>query len=187
MLLLILGSLSFLLFFVYDINSVKKNNRLFHHFFWLGCSVILIATICLFIGDFSVEKIMSFRGVFFSILGIIAFVLLIYTLFFALPFDKTYVDAHSVPKVCDVKIYALCRHPGVIWFFLFYLFAAIALKSINILWAAIIWSFLNVLYVTYQDKVTFVINFANYDEYKKTTPFLIPNKGSIKRCFDTWK
>ena len=47
--------------------------------------------------------------------------LLIYALFFALPFQETYVVQNVGNKVCAQGMYALCRHPGVLWFTGFYL------------------------------------------------------------------
>ena len=46
-----------------------------------------------------------------------AFAALIYTLFFALPFDETYAKQNNGRYVCDRGVYALCRHPGILCFF----------------------------------------------------------------------
>ena len=42
-------------------------------------------------------------------------VLLVYTLFFALPFHDTYIHGTTAPSLCRSGVYALCRHPGVLW------------------------------------------------------------------------
>ena len=46
---------------------------------------------------------------------------------------------------------------------------------------------LNILYVLFQDLYIFPRTFSNYAEYKKSTPFLIPSRGSILRCRDSWR
>ncbi len=51
--------------------------------------------------------------------------LLVYTLFFALPFEKTYTRLEENPPVYTEGVYSLCRHPGVVWFFFLYLFLAL--------------------------------------------------------------
>jgi protein-S-isoprenylcysteine O-methyltransferase Ste14 len=123
----------------------------------------------------------------FGVFTALFFSLLIYTLFFALPFKNTYIETEGSPKVCQSGVYALCRHPGVLWFIGFYAFFGITLQLPLLLIAAVIFSLLNVFYVIFQDNWTFMKIFVNYAEYKKVTPFLIPNNKSIKRCLQTLK
>ena len=42
--------------------------------------------------------------------------LLIYTLFFALPFEETYCEENRLRAAYTEGVYGLCRHPGVLWF-----------------------------------------------------------------------
>ncbi len=42
--------------------------------------------------------------------------LLIYTLFFALPFEETYCEENKLRAAYTEGVYGLCRHPGVLWF-----------------------------------------------------------------------
>ena len=42
--------------------------------------------------------------------------------------------------------------------------------------------FWNYLYIIFQDLWTFPQTFFNYKEYQKNTPFLIPNRDSIRVC-----
>ena len=111
---------------------------------------------------------------------------LIYTLFFALPFEETYVaqDAH---KTYDKKMYALCRHPGVLWFAGFYICLWLAFGTKPLLVMAIWFSLLNFCYIVLQDDYTFPRIFSDYEDYKKRVPFLLPNGKSLKRCIDTFK
>jgi len=79
----------------------------------------------------------------------------------------------------------LCRHPGVLWFMGFYFFLWLTLKIPLLLLAGIIFSCFNLMYVIFQDRWTFTRVFEDYNDYKKLTPFIIPNFKSIKRCLQT--
>ena len=45
--------------------------------------------------------------------------------------------------------------------------------------------FWNYLYIIFQDLWTFPRTFFNYKEYQQSTPFLIPNRKSIRVCLRT--
>jgi len=113
--------------------------------------------------------------------------MLIYSLFGALPFSNTYLNGAARRKVYDRGIYALCRHPGVLWFTLFYLSYWMIFSSSVLLWAGISFSLGNLLYAILQDLFFFPQIFANYNEYKESTPFLIPTRSSIRRAASTIK
>ena len=117
--------------------------------------------------------------------GAVSFGLTVYSLFFALPFTETYVHIPGKTVVCDRGMYALCRHPGVLWFCFGYLFLALAWGT-GLIWGmAIVYSLLNVGYVILQDRWTFPRTFDDYEGYRKRVPFLIPTAGSLKRAWDT--
>ena len=111
--------------------------------------------------------------------------LLIYTLFFALPFQETYVDQTAGAKTYDKGMYALCRHPGVLWFTGFYCCLWLALGGAALFWLAFWYSLFNVGYVLVQDYYTFPRIFADYSRYKRQVPFLLPNVKSLKNCILT--
>lgn len=179
------GFVAFLLFFIYDINSIIFKNKLLYGCFFVGSFLIIVATVGIVITYRDLIKIDVFRITIFGILAAFFFLLMIYTLFFALPFKDTYIETEASLKVYQSGVYALCRHPGVLWFMGFYIFLGLALKIPLLLTAAVIFSLLNILYVIFQDRWTFMKIFDDYDEYKKDTPFLIPNLKSIKRCIQT--
>ena len=114
--------------------------------------------------------------------GVFFLYLLIYTLFFALPFDETYVKESRYRKAYTEGVYALCRHPGVLWFAGMYLFAALLWKSLEGLIFFVVMVILNIFYVIFQDYYSFPKTFSNYREYQRSTPFLIPNRKSIQQC-----
>ncbi|MBQ3568755.1 MAG: hypothetical protein IJA25_07480 [Anaerotignum sp.] len=186
----IFGTIAFILFMVYDLEQAGAVSHRFHKmtkFFFTIASVILAAaTVSLLWKSNIFVTVWTGKTVFLLVLAVLFFVLLIYTLFFALPFEETYVaqDAH---KTYDKKMYALCRHPGVLWFAGFYICLWLAFGTKPLLAMAIWFSFLNFCYVVLQDHYTFPRIFSDYGDYKKRVPFLIPNGKSLKRCMDTFK
>ena len=101
--------------FLYDINSLKWNNRFFSLFFWGGD----VSFMCITRMEFIRRSFFSSTGLPLRILcgagAYSVFDPVIYTLFFALPFDETYVKENQGRKVYTAGMYALCRHPGVLW------------------------------------------------------------------------
>ena len=112
---------------------------------------------------------------------------MLYALFIALPFQKTYMEIEKDNKVIDKGMYALCRHPGVLWFFFFYLFLWLASGKMIIMWAGIIWTIMDIIHVYVQERWLFPKNLRGYDQYQKRVPFLIPNARSIKQFILTIK
>lgn len=187
---ILLGTISFILYVLYDLEQVGFIPHRFHKFtksFFTAGSLFLVAATVLLLGKMEVFS-MHWNGkmMLFLLLAVMFLTLLIYTLFFALPFEETYVsqDAH---KTYDKKMYALCRHPGVLWFADFYFCLWLALGGMPLLVMAVWFSFLNFCYVVLQDFYTFPQVFSDYEDYKKRVPFLIPNRKSLKRCFETFK
>ena len=179
------GSVAFLLYFLYDINSVKWNKKLLHYSFFLGTILLTVTTLGVVLQNTKhIENIEGSSIVLLSIAAIF-FVLLIYTLFFALPFGSTYQNESEKRMAYMEGVYALCRHPGVLWFIGFYLFLGAGFRSQEVFIYGIVVSVWNVLYVIFQDRYSFQRTFTNYKEYQKKVPFLIPTKESIKTCFNT--
>lgn len=176
-----LGVLGFLCYFLYDVNSVGRIAGWMNRLFMIGTILIGAATSVLFWKRRSVlfqtpmDLLWMAGGVFFLYL-------LIYTLFFALPFDETYVKESRYRKAYTEGVYALCRHPGVLWFAGMYLFAALLWKSLEGLIFFVVMVILNIFYVIFQDYYSFPKTFSNYREYQRSTPFLIPNRKSIQQC-----
>lgn len=185
MIYIILGVSAFLLFIIYDINSIILKNKLLNCCFLVGFLFLILATIGIIITSWDLITINFVNIVIFGTIAEIFFFLLIYTLFFALPFKNTYIETENPPKVCQSGVYALCRHPGVLWFVGFYIFLGLAVTIPLLLIAAAIFSIFNILYVLFQDNWTFINCFEDYDIYKIETPFLLPSKKSIKRCLET--
>lgn len=185
MLYLLVGVLAFALFFVYDINSVVFQNKLLSGCFILGVILLGGSTLGIVVSSRALIQINAFDLILYGSLAVICFFLLIYTLFFALPFQETYLEQREAPKIYKAGMYALCRHPGVLWFIGFYLFLGLLFKLPLLTAAAIVYSLFNLFYVIFQDSWTFMKLFSDYALYKKETPFLLPSLESIKRCIQT--
>ncbi len=187
MIYLFIGFLAFLLFLLYDINSIIFRNKLLKSCFFLGIVLLAAATAGIVISCVNEMRIDLLRTTLFGFPAIIFFIFLIYTLFFAIPFQSTYIETDHAGKVCRTGVYALCRHPGVLWFAGFYITLGFALNIPLLKAAAAVFSLLNVIYIIIQDRWTFVKSFEDYEQYRTETPFLIPNYNSIKRCIKTLK
>lgn len=162
---------AYICYFIYDYNSIKWQNKFLKPLFTLASAMILLVTVY--------ELIMNFAGI--SVLSIIMMAaavvfmaLLVYTLFFALPFDATYVKDSAKREAYTGGVYSICRHPGVLWLAGLYLCLMFVVSGpvSRIVFLLIIVG--DILYVIYQDVYIFPRTFTNYGEYKKTTPFLIP-------------
>lgn len=177
------GVLGFIFYFIYDVNSVCWKNKWLQKFFLCGTCLISLSTISIFLEQ---AKFLQFGTdtIIWGIAAAVFFLLLIYTLFFAIPFKETYMTEQSERKAYTEGIYALCRHPGVLWFAGFY--ASLACITGGNMWVlTIVLTGLNFLYILFQDIWTFPRIFSNYEEYQKSTPFLLPDRKSIRYCIKT--
>lgn len=185
MLWLVCGIAAFLLFLLYDIAGITKRFRVFRVGFFAGCILLILSTGGLVVQEWAVAALHPLRML-WCIPALLCLLLLMYTLFFALPFSNTYTDNEpGHPVLCRSGVYALCRHPGVLWLSGFYLFLWLALGSGRLLAAFILYTLLDIGYVVFQDRITFTRLFDEYADYRKTTPFLLPTPASIRDCFAT--
>lgn len=187
MITMILESIGFLLYFAYDINSISKKYKILQKGFLIGTIFVAIASIRMLIDGWKMIDWRTWITYLGFLSGIFMFGLLIYTLFFALPFESTYVEESKERMAYTEGMYAICRHPGVLWYAGMYLCMMGILKTKEAFVQGIVFILWNIAYILLQDIFTFPKTFTNYAEYKKTTPFLIPNKKSIIRCVKTRK
>ena len=181
-----LGIAAFLLYLLYDINSFRWNRRFPRSFFLLGTLLLLLATAINLIDSFGCGAFRSVSDWILLIPAVFSLLALVYCLFFAIPFDETYTAQTNGRPVCDCGAYALCRHPGILCFFSFYLFLGLAARPGRLLWNGLLFSCLNLAYAAFQDRVTFPKTFCNYEDYRETTPFLSPTLPSIRRALRTF-
>lgn len=178
-----IGTLGFVLYFLYDANSILWKRREMQTFFLAG-TVVLFAGTALMMAQNLRMPLQSFQYIFGG-LALLFFLLLIYTLFFALPFQETYVEENQPRKVYTEGMYALCRHPGVLWLGGLYLclWGMTGNFAGGYFFLAMIWY--DFAYVVYQDFWVFPNTFPDYPQYREMTPFLLPTPASIQRCLST--
>lgn len=81
-------------------------------------------------------------------------------------------------------VYALCRHPGVLWLGGFYGFLWLTFGGWDWFLAAVLFTAADGVYAWWQDQQVFPRSIADYLEYQKGTPFLLPTRDSIRRSIE---
>lgn len=183
MIFIALGCLAFVFFYFFDLNKILFLNKYLNIFFALGVTFLAFSTIGILLGHYESFKISIYFRLLCGWLSVISMFLMLYSLFFALPFSNTYMKVEKTNSIVDTGMYALCRHPGVIWFFFFYLFLSISSGIKMMMLAGLIWTVMDVIHVYVQDRWLFPKVIIGYGQYKRKVPFLLPNVGSIKRVF----
>ncbi len=176
MIYLLTGSLSFVLFVLFDINKAK-GSRLVSLWFAAGALLLLAST-----GMLVAPAMSTIRPLWRNVFGgfaLLWFLIYLYVLFGALPAKQTYGNGQN-PAVVKSGPYALCRHPGG-WCFLFaywslYLFSG----ETGMLYGAILFPVLNFLYIWIEDRYLFARYIDGYEAYKREVPFLVPNRRSMR-------
>lgn len=172
-----LGVLAYALMFLYDINGAKANIPALRPLFALGVALLGFASGAIVYA--SLGHAYAATPI-FAVLALVFLALTVYSLFFALPPKSTYIDGR--PKLCTTGMYALCRHPGVLWLSLMYASLWAALPCGLTLLGGAVFSALDIFYALFQDMWTFPRMFSDYGKYKKEVPFLLPNPASIRRA-----
>ena len=180
---LLLGVGAFLFLFLFDLRQ-KAGRGGGGILFFLGC-LLLLAGSCFvtFTGEPSFVLPLFWR-VYFWCLAAVSLAGMVWALFFALPFHSVYVEGKQSQAV-TAGLYALCRHPGVLFFFLLYLCLWLACGRALAFWAMLLWTGADILHVWIQDKFFFPYTLMGYTAYQKSTPFLVPTPSSIKSCLRT--
>lgn len=171
---IVLGVVAFILFIMGDINDAYIRKKALKPCFTVGLLFLATATVCRI--DMSKTKII------WLIFATIFLLYLLKSLFGSFSNSEAYADKPENREVVDTGIYALCRHPGVLFFAGLYmclhLGISLPLKD------AIIYITLNVILAVLEDKFFFPEFLEGYDKYKKKVPFLFPTKESIKNSLN---
>ena len=170
---LILGIMAFVLFFLGDINDAFVRSKLLKPCFAVGFILLAVAT------ALSVKFTPGLR-LLWCAPALMFGALLIKALFFSFPVKAAYADAGAEKETVSSGVYALCRHPGVIFFAGLYicLVPGLGLPALD----CALYIALNVLLAWFEDAVVFPRCLEGYAAYKSRTPFIIPNRESIKNC-----
>jgi len=104
----------------------------------------------------------------------------LWSLFFALPARDAYARPGEKRAAVTGGVYALCRHPGVL-FFAFLMLGLYFAAGLPLLSAAV-YTALDVLLVLWEDRRVFPAVLRGYEAYRAAAPFLIPTPASIRAC-----
>lgn len=173
---LFLGAFGFVLFFLGDLNDAFFRKKALKPCFFAGFTALIIAT------ALRLEPKIG-AGLLLCIPALIFAWLLYKALFGAFPVKPAYTDAMAEKKTVSSGVYALCRHPGVLFFAGLYICLVPAL-GLPIFDCAL-YIVLDFLLAWAEDELIFPRSLEGYDEYKKAVPFMIPDSRSIKNCLSS--
>ncbi len=175
-----LGLAAFLALTLFDVHKLKPIHPFFNGLFAAGVGMLVWATY----GILTSEPWFSFtpQPLAWIVAGL-GLGEMIFALFFALPFETTYVQSSENLPVVSTGLYGLCRHPGVWGFIVYYLAASLASGNGTLLIAGIVFSAADILHVTMQDRLFFTKTLAGYTDYQRQVPFLLFGWKDLKRAF----
>ena len=175
------GVLAFLVAFSFDWVAMKRTPRakLVVVFLVIGLHGYALYAALWGVSRFWLPTAVSVVG--WVLLPIFAF-LLLYSLVIELPSGKTYYRPGVADHLVTTGTYALTRHPGVMWYILALVSLLLATRSTVLLIAVPVWSLLDIIHVTVQDRFYFVKMFPGYRQYQQQTPMLIPTRQSLVAC-----
>jgi protein-S-isoprenylcysteine O-methyltransferase Ste14 len=172
----IAGTASFLLFLLGDLNDAFWRRRFLKPAFLTGAALLVVSTAGS-IWEHLPETLGPLQIL--SLAGALLFTALtVWALFFSFPPKEAYVEETRERKVYTGGMYALCRHPGILWFCFLYgcLIPGAGFPPI----LALTYCLLNILLGWVEDKWIFPRLFSDYDAYRRSTPFLIPTARSLR-------
>lgn len=178
MMYIILGIIGFRLLFVSDYCGLREKSVFKNLSAFLGTFLIFFSSVMLLTQNYRFYVSIQYR-IIGSLLGIGFLLLMIYSI--VIEVSKS--DNEKI--LITTGTYALSRHPGVIWFFFYYMAGSFAFGNYIVLIAGVIWTIVNIAYVILQEKLIFKHIFINYDDYTKQTPMIIPTINSFKKCLTT--
>lgn len=179
---LLLGVLGYLLLIIADLNKVKQIHPFLNAAFGAGVIIIGLATAGILLDYPASFTLPGTLPTIFVALAVPCILIQLYILFFAVPFKQTYVELGNY-QIIDTGFFGLARHPGVMWFFLFYTFLWLGTGKMMVLWANVVWTACDIIHVYLQDRVFFPRMFKDYDVYIRKVPFMIPTRKSLKNFF----
>lgn len=111
---------------------------------------------------------------------------MVYSLFIEIPFTTAYFRKGHPTLVISLGTYALCRHPGVLWFAGLMISIFLVSGSHRVLLAAPLWAGLNLLFSVLQERYFLVPMLgADYEAYRERVPMFIPTMSSARECART--
>lgn len=168
-----LGTAAFLLMLLGDINDAVFGKKLLRLCFPIGLVMLAAAT--------GARITLNGADAAWSVLSAAFLLLLLYALFGSFPVKEAYAVQDTGRQVCDSGFYAVCRHPGVLFFA--WLYISLHFAAALPLADALIYTGLDLLLAFAEDVWIFPKTIGGYGEYKKRVPFIIPRAADIKKLF----
>jgi protein-S-isoprenylcysteine O-methyltransferase Ste14 len=174
----LLVTVSFGMMFLSDLLKLAGHCRSGKYLLLAGMMALVAAGINAAMSSSRFQTVLPLK-ILFLLISLAAAALEYRALFSSLPVIHTYLGNNEPTQLVDSGMYALCRHPGALWFPLFSVSLAIGLGNWELLASAGLASLLNLWYVWFQDLFIFPRTIAGYRKYQESTPFLIPTAQSI--------
>lgn len=174
---------AFVLMHLSDLFKLRNKGRMGALLLAAGMILLIISLVIAASSGERFGVALPLRVLAFLLAGI-AMVMEVIALFISLPARETYLMAEKT-HLQDKGMYALCRHPAALFLPVLLLGLAVGLGSGGLLWAGMLASFLNLIYVWMQDRYVFPKTIQGYHDYRKKVPFLLPTTASIKDAFAT--
>ncbi len=182
-----LGTLAFGLMVLSDYGQVLRGRRGAGMLFPLGGALLIAATAALLVRRWRAVPPGPFSLVWFAGAALMLF-LLLYTLFFALPAggsSAATAKKDELRPLVDTGVFALCRHPGVLFLGGFYACLWGALGGWPLGLAFVLFTLLDAAYAAWQGEFVFPRSIRDYAAYRAATPRFLPSARSLRRCLHT--
>lgn len=174
----LLAIAAYMLFFFYDWRTVsRKENTGSMAIFGAACVLVVAATVILLAAQLP-QCPWDAVSFIFLVLALASAALMVKALFFSLP-ANTYAAPAQARRTYTRGMYALCRHPGVLWYCLMYAFLAIMLRTPAAITGCCVLCLGDVAYMLFQDAWSFPRTFCDYDAYRKRVPLFFPTRASL--------
>jgi len=175
---IVIGIFGFIFLLLFDLCLLLKKSTLKYIFGISGLFLIFGSTVSILSLSSELNIYLPLR-IFFGVLMLLFLILLIYSVFLEVGIESySYENKNTL---VTTGTYTLSRHPGVLWFLLLFVSAFLVFQNYYLLYAGLIWTAANIIYVYFQEKFIFKKLFIDYSNYIQTTPMLIPTYESIGR------
>lgn len=182
-----LGALAFGLMVLSDYAQVLRGRRGAGVLFPAGGVLLVLSTLVL-----SADALRRYdHGPWSLVCGagaLLMLALLLYTLFFALPAggsSAVTAQKDELRPLVDTGVFALCRHPGVLFLGGFYACLWGALGGWALGLAFVLFTLLDAAYAAWQGRYVFSRSIRDYAAYRAVTPRFLPTARSLRRCLQT--
>jgi len=174
---LAISATGFVSLFFFDLFQTYRKKYLSSFFSIIGYST-LISTVVLLLFSY---KITDLKVTGFSLFVLIAkiagaglfFFLLVYSNLIEIRIKSPYSEKPERYALTS-GTYGMIRHPGFLWFLSFFLILISIYKNTEFTLISLSMIVMNFILILIEDIMLFPKIFHNYQEYKKTVPFLIP-------------